>query len=178
MKIELRPFLFAVSVSVALGSSPATMAQDDAIGLVATVRQVASAYQDPAVAVDAGYVQLPSCVSGPEEGAMGVHFVNQALLEDGALDATQPELIVYEPQADGSFQLVAVEYLVIAEAWHAANEGPPVLDGQHFNFYTAPNRLGLPAFYELHVWAFRENPHGMFPDWNPDVTCENFDPAG
>jgi hypothetical protein len=38
----------------------------------------------------------------------------------------------------------------------------------------APNRYGLPAFYELHVWAWKTNPSGMFADWNPRVSCEEF----
>ena len=29
-----------------------------------------------------------------------------------------------------------------------------------------------PAFYELHVWAWRDNPSGVFVDWNPRVSCE------
>jgi hypothetical protein len=32
--------------------------------------------------------------------------------------------------------------------------------------------LPPPAFYELHVWAWRDNPHGAFVDWNPAVSCE------
>jgi hypothetical protein len=180
MKIDLRPLLFAAALPVVLGSPPVALADDDGhrpVGLVKTVLEAAGRYRDPSRAIDDGYVPLPSCVTGPEEGAMGVHLVNEGLLVDGMLDATQPELIVYEPRPDGSLRLVAVEYLVFAEAWDAANDGPPVLEGQHFHFIDAPNRLGLPALYELHVWAFKQNPHGMFTDWNPRVTCEHFDPA-
>jgi hypothetical protein len=39
----------------------------------------------------------------------------------------------------------------------------------------APNRYGLPPFYELHVWARRNNLHGMFVDWNPAVSCEEYE---
>lgn len=182
MKIDLRPFLIAASMPAVLGGSPPSMAQGDddndhrPTGLVETVLQAASRYRDPSAAMDDGYVLLPSCVSGPEEGAMGVHLLNESLLVDGALEASQPELIVYEPRPDGRLRLVAVEYMVFAEDWDEANEGPPVLEGQHFHFIDAPNRLGLPALYELHVWAFRDNPHGMFVDWNPRVTCEHFNP--
>ena len=49
--------------------------------------------------------------------------------------------------------------------------------GQHFQYVSTPNRHLLPAFYELHVWAWRDNPHGMFVDWNPTVSCEEFDPG-
>ena len=39
----------------------------------------------------------------------GVHFVNPALLMDGALDATQPEALIYEFK-DGVARLVGVEF--------------------------------------------------------------------
>jgi hypothetical protein len=32
----------------------------------------------------------------------------------------------------------------------------------------------IPAFYELHVWAWKNNPSGMFTDWNPNVSCEDY----
>ena len=76
-------------------------------------------------------------------------------------------------------QLVGVEYIVIAEAWNAKHKTPPVLMGQLLNYSSTPNRYGIPAFYELHVWAWQSNPNGMFADWNPRVSCEAYvgDPA-
>jgi hypothetical protein len=65
-----------------------------------------------------------------------------------------------------------VEFIVMADAWHAHHPEPPVLEGQVFQYNSSPNRYGLPAFYELHVWAWRDNPHGAFVDWNPHVSCE------
>ena len=53
---------------------------------------------------------------------------------------------------------------------------PPVLGGQLFNFVGSPNRYGIPAFYELHVWAWKGNTLGTFVDWNPKVTCREFTP--
>jgi hypothetical protein len=35
----------------------------------------------------------------------------------------------------------------------------------------SPNRYGLQAFYELHVWAWKDNPQGPFVDWNNHVSC-------
>jgi len=32
----------------------------------------------------------------------------------------------------------------------------------------------LPAFYSLHVWAWKENPFGAFVNWHPNVSCEAF----
>ena len=104
---------------------------------------------------------------------MGIHFANGELVGDGKLDVQHPEALLYEPK-DGKLQLVGVEYVVPADAWNEKNPAPPVLMGQLFNFVGAPNRFGLPAFYELHVWAWKSNPAGMFADWNPRVSCEEF----
>ena len=47
--------------------------------------------------------------------------------------------------------------------------------GQLFHYFEAPNRFGLPAFYTLHVWAWKDNPNGAFVNWHPDVSCQSFD---
>jgi hypothetical protein len=143
--------------------------------LTRAARQAASALQDAQAAVGAGYALSGGCVTGPEQGAMGVHYVNAALVGDGALDASKPEALVFEPQG-GQLKLVAVEYIVLAEQWNASNQHPPVLEGQHFHYVPAPNRAGLPAYYELHVWAWKRNPHGTFTDWNPRVSCDAYSP--
>jgi hypothetical protein len=82
-----------------------------------------------------------------------------------------PEALTYEPQPDGRLQLLGVEYIVFQDAWDAAHARPPVLLGQDFHLVRGPNRYGVPAFYQLHVWAWRENPMGPFNSWNPRVTC-------
>jgi hypothetical protein len=102
---------------------------------------------------------------------MGNHYVNSTLVGDGELDTSRPEVLIYEPSEDG-MQLVGVEFVVIADAWLANHDSPPVLEGQTFQFVSSPNRYGLPAHFELHVWSSRENPHGAFVDWNDKVSCE------
>jgi hypothetical protein len=143
--------------------------------LIHTARQSTASFRNVEAAVAAGYVLSSGCVSGPEEGAMGVHYVNTSLVGDGALDAARPEALVFEPR-NGQLQLGAVEYIVLAEQWHATNDHPPVLQGQHFHYVSAPNRAGLPAHYELHVWVWKRNPHGPFADWNPRVRCDAYSP--
>lgn len=143
--------------------------------LVEAARQATASFPDPASAEAAGYVHMQGCVSGPQEGAMGMHYVNVDLIDD-ELDAAQPEILIYAPQ-DGAMKFVGVEYYVIAEDWAATHEGSPELMGQLLNFTGAPNRYGDPPFFELHVWVGQDNPHGMFADWNPSVSCEDA-PAG
>jgi hypothetical protein len=151
---------------------------DPADTLVGAVRQAASIYKDVEAAKGAGYGLFHGCVSGPQEGAMGIHYVNGDLVGDGEIDASQPEALIYELR-DGHLQLVGVEYVVIVEAWDANHEAPPSLMGQVFHYVGAPNRYRIPAFYELHVWAWKQNPNGMFTDWNPKVSCEEYtDAAG
>ena len=101
---------------------------------------------------------------------MGVHYVNDTFIADGVLDVQRPEVLVYELY-QGQLGLVAVESFVDAQQWDAANAAPPVLGGQLFNYVGAPNRLRLPAHYELHVWAWKRNSSGIFSDWNPRVSC-------
>ena len=142
-----------------------------AMALGERVKQATQAYQDVRRAGLAGYAPFLGCVSGPEQGAMGTHHVNAQFVGDGELDLNRPEALIYESR-DGSSQLVGVEYLVIAEQWHRTHAEPPVFEGQTLHYNESPNRYGLPAFYEIHVWAWRENPHGVFADWNTHVSCE------
>lgn len=146
---------------------------DSQDGLVEVVRESASQYQNVATAEAAGYGLFHGCVSSPTEGAMGVHLVNGDLVADGTLDATNPEAILYEMK-NGRMRLLGVEYVVIADDWHDTHETPPVLMGQVLNYVSSPNRYGIPAFYELHVWVWKHNPLGTFADFNPLVSCVEY----
>ena len=139
--------------------------------LVQLVRDATRQFINVNAATAAGYQPFLGCVSGPDHGAMGFHYVNGPLVGDGLLDASRPEVLIYEASG-GGLQLVGVEFVVLADPWLASHSSPPVLEGQSFQFVSFPNRYGLPAHFELHVWAWRENPNGAFVDWNNNVTCE------
>lgn len=117
------------------------------------------------------YAPAFGCVSGPDHGAMGIHYINGALVGDGEVSAEHPEALIYEPVGNQR-RLVGVEYIVDAATWLAHHPAPPQLEGQAFQLVGSPNRYGLPPFFELHVWAWRDNPNGAFVDWNNKVTCE------
>lgn len=142
--------------------------------LVDRVRQATRRFRDVNVAMAEGWVQGTPCVSGPNSGAMGVHFVLPARIGDGALNADEPEALIYEPLPGGALRLVGVEFIVLASDWANNNPqgGTPALDGHLTHYVGEPNRYGLPAFYELHVWAWERNPEGNFADWNTLVTCD------
>jgi hypothetical protein len=139
--------------------------------LVQIVRDATRQFIDVNAATDAQYGPFLGCVSGPDHGAMGVHYVNGSLVADGVIDATKPEALIYEPSGD-RLRLVGVEYIVDASTWLAHHPAPPVLEGQSFQFVGSPNRYALAPFFELHVWAWRNNPNGAFVDWNTRVSCE------
>jgi hypothetical protein len=163
------PFLYAQEASQ-------LAADDEHNSPAALVRQVHDAtrqFIDVNNATAAGYGPFLGCVTGPDHGAMGIHYVNGALLGETQLDASKPQALIYEP-VNGKLRLVGVEFIVDAATWLASNGNtPPVLDGQVFQFVVAPNRFNIPSFFELHVWAWRDNPQGAFVDWNNRVTCEH-----
>jgi hypothetical protein len=105
---------------------------------------------------------------------MGMHFVNGSLVADGVLDVTRPQIVIYEPTSDGRLRLIGADYLVLAERWNATHGSPPQLMGQLFHLFESPNRFGLPPFFTLHVWAWKENPNGTFVNWHPRVSCDGF----
>ena len=127
-----------------------------------------------AVAEAEGYALQFGCVSGSDVGAMGMHFVNGPLVMDGELDATRPEIVIYEPLPNGRLRLIGADYLVLADQWNGKHAAPPELMGQLFHLFESPNRFGLPAFYTLHVWAWKDNPNGAFVNWHPQVSCDGF----
>jgi hypothetical protein len=138
--------------------------------LVQVVREATQKYVDVNAAINAGYHPVLGCVSGPDHGAMGVHYLNASLL-NGEVEATQPQALIYEPLGGGRMRLVGVEFIVDAATWQKKNPGPPQLYQQLLQLIPSPNRYGLDTFYELHVWAWQENPNGAFVDWNNKVNC-------
>jgi hypothetical protein len=142
--------------------------------LLKIVRDSTERFKDVRVAMAEGYALQFGCVSGSDAGAMGLHYVNGSLVNSGVLDATRPQIVIYEPMPGGGLKLIGADYLVIADAWNAKHSSPPELMGQLFHLFESPNRFGLPAFYTLHVWAWKDNPNGAFVNWHPQVSCESF----
>lgn len=173
---RLLPALLAGALAASAVAGIASAGQSSVAGL----RNATAAFHDIHKANAAGYtVEVAdlagiTCIADPGgAGTMGIHYLNPNLLDD-SVSATTPELLIYEPQANGRLKLIAVEYLVLKADWegaHGAGAAPPELFGEHFHLTLAGNRYGLPDFYELHAWVWQPNPSGMFFEWNPRISC-------
>ena len=138
--------------------------------LVQVVREATQKYTDVNAAINAGYHPVLGCVSGPDHGAMGVHYVNASLL-NGEVDATQPQALIYEPLGEEKCSWLASSSSSTQAPGKRRIAAPPELYQQLFQLIASPNRYGLNTFYELHVWAWQDNPNGAFVDWNNKVNC-------
>lgn len=186
----------ALAVSAAAPVAPAPTAGEPDL---AEVRAGAERFRDVNVALAEGYIAPePMCETAagmgqsPELGAMGVHYFRPDLLGitappnprvDGNgthTDFRRPAILIYEPQADGSMALVAVENLVFEAAWRAAgNDSPPTFHGVPYDRMaddpstTIDEAHHFEPHFDRHVWLFRDNPNGVFTPFNPNVTCEH-----
>jgi hypothetical protein len=136
------------------------------------VRKATRAYRDVEAAEAAGYELASPCESDPKYGGMGFHYANPAYVEDGVLDLTKPEILVYQPTRDGRLRLGAVEYFQVdADQDLATDDDRPYMFGVPFDGPMLGHNPQMPIHYDLHVWLYRHNPAGIFAMWNPGVHC-------
>jgi len=144
--------------------------------LIQAVRDNTERFKDVAMAESEQYFEQFGCVSGPDAGAMGIHYVNFPLVIDGQIEVTKPEIVIYEPTSNGGLTLIGADYLVLKSQWDQSHPDgvAPELMGQYFHLIEEPNRFRLPAFYTLHVWAWKDSPTGAFVNWHTGVSCDAF----
>jgi hypothetical protein len=172
---------------------------------LAQVREAAARFQDVNVALAEGYIRDPAnmcetadMIGRPASaGAMGVHYFRPDLLgvteppnprvngSSTYTDFNLPAILIYEPQADGSMELVAVENLVFKASWAAAGHtSPPTFHGRPYDDMeddpatTVDEAHNFAPHYDRHVWVYRENPNGVFESFNPTVSCEHHSAHG
>ena len=188
----------------ALFALPSGGHSKDMKAVVAEIKAANERFTDVNVALAEGYIPDPTgaCVTAEmegqpaEKGNMGIHYLRPDLLGITATaprvngtgthtDYLNPGVLLYEPQADGSLELVAVENLVFAKSWkEAGNDAPPNSYGYEWvSMIDDPNTEvdeahGFEPHYELHMWVHRDNPNGVFTPFNPAVTCEHHRGAG
>ena len=183
--------------TLALAAAPAPQAHDDGAHsanqqysnsnqskrneLVKIVKRVTAQYVNQPVsrATDDGYQLLFGCVSDDDSGAMGLHYVHldrylidpeKGIFDDQVIPE-EPEILLYEPTPSGP-KITGADYIVDAATWDKTHAQAPELDGQIFHYFDSPNRFGLPPFYTLHVWAWKESPTGTFVNWHKEVRCD------
>ncbi|MEA3051223.1 MAG: hypothetical protein QOG72_126 [Sphingomonadales bacterium] len=166
---------------------------------LAEVRALTTRFQKVEVALAEGYVRDPTdmcdtaaMMGRPKAlGGMGIHFFRPDLLGIAAppnprvdgngihTDFRKPSILIYEPRADGSLELIAVENLVFEKAWKAAGKtGRPTFHGVEYDHMvddpatTVDEAHNFEPHYDRHVWLYRPNANGMFAQYNPTVTCQ------
>lgn len=164
------------------------------------VRRATARFRDVRVALAEGYVRDPADLCDTAEmmgrpsalGAMGIHFFRPDLLgitgppspkvsgTGTHTDFNQPSILIYEPQQDGSLALVAVENLVFKAAWEqAGHTAPPSYQGVPYDHMFDDPATALDEahmfepHYDRHVWLYRDNPNGIFAQFNPKVSCRH-----
>lgn len=130
--------------------------------LLKSLHKATARFHSKTQASKAGYVDTEECVAVPGLGGMGVHWVNDALV-DPVFDPLHPEALLYEPGPNGQEKLVGVEYIVIDVGQEA-----PTFAGQAFDVGGSPVPVD---HWTLHVWLWKDNPAGLFMPFNPNVVC-------
>ena len=130
----------------------------------AQVRSATRSFVSLDSAVAAGYARdVPQCFSDPHHGAMGYHHLNRAYV-DARAEVTRPEILLYERTGDGKYTLNGVEYIIPYRLW-PRDSVPPRIMGETMR---QEDQLKL---WILHMWIWRQNPSGIFSDYNPVVRC-------
>jgi hypothetical protein len=160
--------LAAIATAAALVTVSAGAAADEwQAAKAATAR-----YHSFAQAERDGYtIEGEPCVASPA-GVMGIHAINPALMDDPAIDALRPEILLYVPKANGKLRLVGLEYWKAdADQNLATDDDRPSLFGQPFDGPMPGHNPTMPVHYDLHVWLWADNPSGFFAPFNPTLSC-------
>ena len=198
--LRASPFVAAVAIAAGCSGAPAVQNTESAQAhsaapapgepTLADVRAATERFRDVKVALAEGYIQDPAgmCTTAEmegrsaEEGAMGIHYLRPELLgitgppnprvsgTGTHTDFRRPAVLIYEPQADGALELVAVENLVFVEAWErAGNRQPPSFHGVAYDRMEddpateTDEAHGFEPHYDRHVWIYRETPTASSP---------------
>lgn len=165
------------------------------------MRAATEKYKDVSVALADGYIRDPAdqCVTAAAEGlpaewgAMGIHYIHPARLGLTAseprvngngthTDWMTPAILIYEPQSDGSLELIAVENLVWQAAWAETGKPVPEINGRLWDSMAddpatpADEAHNFMPHFDQHVWLYRDNPSGTLQPFNPKASCKDHKP--
>jgi hypothetical protein len=204
------PLCLLAAAAAPASSTNAPAAGDAAYGprggemTLMQMRLATARFRDVNVALAEGYVRDPSdtCHVAADMGqpasmgGMGIHFFRPDLLGITAppnprvngtgthTDFSRPAVLIYEPRADGSLELVAVENLVFQAAWRAAGHtARPTIHGRQWDSMAddpatpTDEAHGFEPHFDQHIWLWRDNPRGTYEPFNPAVTCRHHRPS-
>jgi len=120
-------------------------------------RLATAKYRNINNAINDGYADISVVVPN-----MGHHYMKSAIV-DAIFEIRKPEILVYNKNEDGSFQLVAVEYAVPIDL--SPNEAPEGFTGNS-DVWDRNTGFGL---WLLHAWVWHFNSDGVFNPTNPLV---------
>lgn len=145
---------------------------------LAELRRITARYRNVKEALADGYKLgvkfnrarvVTDCIAHPTLGAMGYHYFKQERFDDAKIKELKPEALVYYTGHNGRLELGAVEWVVPKPAWeakHGVGAEPPEVYGHHLSVLNP-----VLDWYVGHAWIWKDNPSGVFSDWNPAVTC-------
>ena len=137
------------------------------------IRLATHRFRDVDEALDAGYEPMGGCMDMPGDGAVGQVYMNHALMEDGQVDPTKPEMLLYEMRHHGDLRLTGVGYHAVDDDQDTATDDDrPSLMGHPFDGPMMGHEPGMPIHYFLHAWVFKHNPSGDLAAENPRVSCD------
>jgi hypothetical protein len=179
----LRKALWGVAASAVLALLPAVaVAQTSTSQPVDPPQQVAQLRQQydgltPEQVKAAGYMPGSPCISNPHgDGAMGIHAINEELLEaqfpNGTMNPAQPPVILL----DQNSKVLGIE-------WEAKDvgQGPMELFGQTIQLQ--PPHPGIPEpHYMLHIY-FKPDGKVLFgvddhTAYDPELSCPDLPASG
>ncbi|HEV2078384.1 MAG TPA: hypothetical protein VGR19_00585 [Allosphingosinicella sp.] len=181
-----------IAIGVPIASAQNTEPTLEEVRATMRFRDVKQAIAEGYIAPPGDMCETAAMMGRPASlGGMGIHYFRPDLLGitappnprvDGTgthTDFRNPSILIYEPRADGSLELVAVENLVFKKAWHAAgNTKPPSFHGVEYDAMSDDPKTAIDEahmfepHYDRHVWVHRKNSNGVFAQFNPSVTCK------
>lgn len=163
-KIHLVIIILITAMIVSCSDSTSNKPVDEVSVMIDEVREMTQQLQTMESAAGAGWVaDLSGCVEHPTEGGMGHHIAKPEYI-DGRINHMHPQILLFEPLEGGGYELAGIEYIIPFDILPETADAPELFG----HSYHKNHDLGI---WALHVWTEKENPKGMFYDWNPNVSC-------
>jgi hypothetical protein len=151
---------------------------------LAAAKRATARYRDIAKAKADGYIQVTQFIPG-----LGLHMANLGI-SNKVFDPAKPQVLLYQPRANGSLQLVGVAYSIAhtgpndeqpagfagnSDAWHFHRNlcflpgGTVTITPTRADCRSRRGYFQAKTAWLLHAWIWKTNPDGVFTESNPRV---------